>query len=130
MQVANLLQRDPCKRMSAERLASSRLFSVCAATTTNVPLHAMQQQQLAGSASGGGNGGEGGSELFRRLGSINRTLERLGLQVDRGNSLGVVSRCTECTMLLLPCSRHTCRCCLTAANTRHPCCCCRTSSRS
>jgi hypothetical protein len=42
-QVSALLQRNPMQRLTAERLASSRMFSAVTATTTNVPLHAVQQ---------------------------------------------------------------------------------------
>jgi putative heme degradation protein len=43
VQVTKLLQRNPMQRLTAERLASSRMFSAVTATTTNVPLHAVQQ---------------------------------------------------------------------------------------
>ncbi|KAF6257061.1 kinase-like domain-containing protein [Scenedesmus sp. NREL 46B-D3] len=41
--VSLLLQRSPMQRLTAERLASSRMFSAVTATTTNVPLHEVQQ---------------------------------------------------------------------------------------
>eukprot|EP00878_Enallax_costatus_P005144 GHUV01005407.1.p1 GENE.GHUV01005407.1~~GHUV01005407.1.p1 ORF type:complete len:869 (+),score=265.54 GHUV01005407.1:25-2607(+) len=83
--VAHLLQRNPMQRMTADRLASSRLFSACAATTTNVPSHAVQHLTLAA----GDSASEGGRELFRRLGSINRALEKIGFRVEESNALGV-----------------------------------------
>lgn len=36
--------------------------------------------------------GDGARELFRRLGSINRALERIGFRVEESNALGMVSR--------------------------------------
>lgn len=36
-------------------------------------------------------GGDGARELFRRLGSINRALEKIGFKVEESNALGVVS---------------------------------------
>ncbi|WIA24023.1 hypothetical protein OEZ85_013643 [Tetradesmus obliquus] len=80
--VSSLLKRCPLQRLTAERLASSRMFSAVTATTTNVPLHTVQQAELD-KDSGLRN------ELIRRMISMQHKLEHLGGAVDESKAVGL-----------------------------------------